>query len=395
MSRRHRTAVTGAMLVGAVLCGATLRAAPYRPAQDDVVLEVLARPSSVARLTTRANGATSSEDALQRRVRALIELARASGDPRELGRAEALLKAAPVVAPMPTERLVLQATVDQALHRFGAALETLDAVLAREPLHAQALLTRATVLQVQGKTGLAARDCTMLARASRPLVATTCTASVESLRGRGHQAYVVLEFALRSSGSESPELLAWSWSVLAGIAERAGRADDADAAYRAAVALAPDNPYVLAAYADRLLDAGEPDVARALVAGRRANDNLFLREVIALHRLNDAGAAEAITALAARYALAQQRGEALHLREQGRFELDVRGDAGRALELAIGNWKVQREPIDARLLYEAAVAADNATQAAVARRWLEAAGIAPEYVHGRSSHDARFARAST
>jgi hypothetical protein len=85
----------------------------------------------------------------------------------------------------------------------------------------------------------------------------------------------------------------------------------------------------------------------------------------------------------------------LHLREQARFELDVQGDAGRALDLAIRNWQVQREPIDARLLYEAAVAAGNASQVAEARRWLEAAGIAPEYVRGRSSRDARFARAST
>jgi hypothetical protein len=90
MSRRHRTAVTGAMLVGAVLCGATLRAAPYRPTQDDVVLEVLARPSGVARFAIRAKNPASSEStegALQRRVRELIELARTSGDPRELGRA--------------------------------------------------------------------------------------------------------------------------------------------------------------------------------------------------------------------------------------------------------------------------------------------------------------------
>jgi tetratricopeptide (TPR) repeat protein len=290
---------------------------------------------------------------------------------------------------MPTERLVLQATIDQALHRFDAALRNLDAVLARQPLHAQGLLTRATVLQVQGKLDLAAHDCSTLARMTRPLVATTCTATVESLRGRGRQAYLLLDFALRSAGPEPADLLAWSWSALAGIAERDGRGDDADEAYRAALEFTPDDPYIMAAYADRLLDAGRPDDARALVAGRRSNDNLFLREVIALHRLRDPGAARATTELSARYALARRRGEALHLREQARFELDVLGDSARAFELASRNWQIQREPADARLLYEAAVAARHAGEAAEARHWLEAAGVAPAYVRRNGSSLAR------
>ena len=51
----------------------------------------------------------------------------------------------------PTEVLVLRATIRQSLHDFDTAIADLGTALAREPRHPQALLTRATVLTVQGR----------------------------------------------------------------------------------------------------------------------------------------------------------------------------------------------------------------------------------------------------
>jgi hypothetical protein len=95
-----------------------------------------------------------------------IAQARASGDLRFLGYAEAVL--APGVAestPTPAPAaLVLQATVQQSRHEFAAALRTLDRSLAVAPGNAQAWLTRATVLRVLGRYSEAQVACTEFAR---------------------------------------------------------------------------------------------------------------------------------------------------------------------------------------------------------------------------------------
>ena len=49
----------------------------------------------------------------------------------------------------------------------------------------------------------------------------------------------------------------------------------------------------------------------------------------------------------------------------------LQADAGRALALAQSNFAVQREPADARILMEAALAARQPAAAAPAREWLQ------------------------
>jgi Tfp pilus assembly protein PilF len=274
-----------------------------------------------------------------------------------------------------TEGLLLQATVDQSLHRFDPALRRLDELLRRQPLHAQARLTRATVLQVRGRLEEAARDCALLGRSAPALVATTCSAGVASLQGRGAAAYRSLEQALRTHVLEPAPVIAWSRTVLAGIAERAGQPRIAARNYLAALALDPDDAFARAAFADLLLDTGDARRALQLSAARRDNDALLLREALALDRLADLRRTAAVSELAARFALAHRRGETLHLREEARFELQLRGNARLALDLARRNWRVQREPADARILLEAARAAGDREQEVIARGWLREAGI--------------------
>ena len=66
----------------------------------------------------------------------------------------------------------------------------------------------------------------------------------------------------------------------------------------------------------------------------------------------------------------------LHLREEARFELEVRGDAATALGLALANWKIQKEPSDARLVLQAAVAANDPAAAADVLAFIEKTGLA-------------------
>ena len=50
------------------------------------------------------------------------------------------------------------------------------------------------------------------------------------------------------------------------------------------------------------------------------------------------------------------RGDRIHLREEARFVLAIKNSPDEAVNLARDNWDVQKEPLDARILLEAAVA---------------------------------------
>jgi Tfp pilus assembly protein PilF len=168
--------------------------------------------------------------------------------------------------------------------------------------------------------------------------------------------------------------------VLAEIAERNGDDVAATTQYRAALALDARDRYLRAAYADYLLDHGDAGAARELTADAWTDDNLLLRQALALAGLASPQRATVIATLADRYAAARERGDAVHLREEARFELHLQHDPRRAIELAVANWAIQKEPADARVLLEASLATGDRTHEQVARAWFRRAGVADDYV---------------
>ena len=120
---------------------------------------------------------------------AAIEAARETGDPRFLGQAQAALAPWWTAADPPPAALLLRATVKQSQHDFSGALADLDRLLAARAGDGQALLTRATILTVQGRYADAQRDCAKLLRLASGLVTTACFAGAASLNGDAAGAY--------------------------------------------------------------------------------------------------------------------------------------------------------------------------------------------------------------
>ena len=99
-----------------------------------------------------------------RLARGYLELGRVTGDPRYAGYAQAALAPWWDLNQPPQEVLVLRATLRQRVHQFDDALADLATVLIANPRNAQARLTRATVLQVQGDYEAAREECRALTR---------------------------------------------------------------------------------------------------------------------------------------------------------------------------------------------------------------------------------------
>ncbi|TMH68752.1 MAG: hypothetical protein E6H48_04230 [Betaproteobacteria bacterium] len=363
-------------LIALLLYSGTVGAAPYVPENDAIVLERLpeqADPSlkTLKRMRAALRVNPSNLDVAVPVAKRAIEAARATGDPRFLGQAQAALAPWWTTIDPPVPALLLRATLKQSQHDFVGAIADLDRLIATAPAGAQARLTRATVLAVTGQYDKARRDCASLTTLASPLVVAACDAAPASLSGDAESAYHNLTQSLERPG-EAPSLREWGETLAAEIAARRGDAIGAETHFRAAFALDPGDAYLRAAYADFLLDQGRSRDALPLVRDGTKNDSLLLRLALAEQELPDERAAfdRHRSELAARFEAARARGDSLHQREEARFRLAIENDARAALALARENWKVQREPADLRVLREAAHAAGDAAMIRMVDNWM-------------------------
>ncbi|MEO7433377.1 MAG: tetratricopeptide repeat protein [Dokdonella sp.] len=373
----------GVALLAAIVCSwaivTTGHAAPYRPASDDLVLEHLP-PALLAIRQLRGAAAPSAGpqnlDAVLASAQHYVELGQTYADPRAYGYAQAALGEWWTRDDGATSALlVMRARILQFNHRWAPALGQLKVSLAADPFQPDAWLLVASIEQVQGNIPAAQAACLKLLPMADPLVGATCVAITGSLSGRAESAEQLLAGALTRPTAGGKAVTVWAWTTLAEIRARRGEDDGALAAFHSALALEPDDVYARSALADLLLDQGRNAEARAALGDPQQADALLLRAAIAAQRDGDADADQLRGNLDERFTEAHERGDETHLREQARFALDVKHDDAHALELAVRNFGVQREPADARILLESALAAKQSDAAKPALDWMRTTGI--------------------
>ena len=380
-----------ALALALCLAGAGLAAtaAPYTPASDTEVLERVASrkldPAARERLALRQALARQPNDldSATRLAWLHFEAALADGDPRHAGQAQAAL-ATWWADPAPPARVrVLRAVLAQYEHRFEPALADLGAVLAADPTDVQARAWQAAVNMVRADYTAARQSCAQLAPHTTRLSAAACTAQVDAATGRAAAAVAALRAALAEDVVATAEERVWALTRLAETEERLGAFAAAEAAFTDGLAqsrkVGRDDIYLLAAYADFLLDRGRPAEVVTLLKDRGRADVLLLRQALAAQALGDPSRDKLSAELAARFAAAAQRGDTTHAKEEARWLLGLRADdaaaKARALTLAVQNFGAQREPADARLLLEAALVQRDRAAAAPALKWRSDAGI--------------------
>lgn len=355
-------------------------AAPYAPKHDATILEHLPLPSKAARRELRGLRAELDADPQNltlatRLARRYISLGRAQADPRYNGYAQAALAPWWDLAKPPLDVLILRATLLQNRHEFDAALADLSLALSINPRNPQAWLTRAVILQVQGKGTEAMASCRRLAGMTDDVIVVTCLSSAASRSGQSLSAYRLLRETLSAADDMQPTVELWALTVLGEIAASLGRHGDAENHFLSALRLKTRDVYLLSAYADFLLDRGRAQEVSELLADEARVDGLLLRLALAKQRLNADGLGRHVRSLAARYAAGRRRADTAHGRDESRFKLHLLAEPNAALAIAKENWQVQREPWDARLVLEAALAARAPEEAVEVVEWLKKTGL--------------------
>jgi predicted Zn-dependent protease len=362
------------------LAAAPALAAPRIPASDAEVVERLPYKASdpANRELRRLREALASDprnmESAVRLSRRYFELAAAEGDPRYIGYAEAVLRPWTQQQEVPAAVKMERALLRQYRHDFEPALADLDGVLAADTDNIEAMYWRVAIFMVQAEYAKARDGCLQTEPYATELSVIACTATVDGVTGHARAAYQALTAALAKHPTGNADQAQWVQTRLAEMALRMGDRPVAEKHFRAAMAAGEPDGFVLAAYADFLLDENRPAEVVPLLRDWVRSDILLLRLALAESRLKLPAAAEHVAALRERFAAAALRGDRLHLQEEARFELALRGDAGRAVQLAAENYKVQREPRDARVLLEAAIAARKPAAAKPALDWMQSAG---------------------
>lgn len=356
------------------------QAAPYVPKDDSIVLEHLpVRPSDpVARelrqLRAQLAANPRRRDTALRLAERYFALANSEGDPRYVGYAQAALKPWWDITAPPLDALVMRAILKQYSHDFSGATQDLTAATREDPENARAWSWRAAIDMVQARYEQARKDCLALQNIESDLYAAGCLAYLDGTTGKAAAAYRALSEAFARSGDTSPEVKVWVLTRLAEMSLRMGNAKQAEEHFRAAYFEPVNDQFLLAAYADFLLDQGRPDEVVPLLVDWFRSDILLLRLALAEKALKAPKAAEHLEALRSRFDAAALRGDKLHQQEEARFNLTLLGNKEKALALAQENWKLQREPRDARILLEAALAMKDPAAAQGALDWLERSG---------------------
>lgn len=303
-------------------------------------------------------------------ARDYIALGRLNSDPRYYGYAEAVLAPWLKSTNEHPDVLVLHATILQNRHDFQSALADLKSVVTRNPRLPQVWLTLAAIYEVQGDYSAALRSCLALARFSNSLAASVCMNSALSLSGQAQFSYDQLVRVVSNTIGD-PEELTWAYTLLGELAERLNQVKEAEGWYKKAIAQDRRSVYLLATYADFLLNHNRTDEIIELLEGETRTDPLLLRLTLAEQRSQHKDFIQHAGLIEDKMAAAKARGDTVHQGDEARFTLHVLKDAEAALRLAISNWDVQKEPRDARILLETALAAKQPDSALPVVKFIE------------------------
>ncbi len=294
----------------------------------------------------------------------------AKSDPRYSGYAQALLLPWWSLNDPPLSTIFLRAKMREIEHNFNGALTDLEGVLKSDPNFVEALLTQARVLRVTGKIDEAQVCCKKLRKLTTELIATACSSQLLGLIGQAETGYrELLNVKERSPKAQIP-VMTWISQILSDLAFQLGKLTEMEAHLRDGLKWDPSDTELLGSLADFLLDSERPKEVVSLLKDRIEWDKLLLRLALAEQRLKSPKLNEHKEMLLERFDSYSRRRMPVRQREETQFIMYLLDSPKQAIFMAKDNWENQRQPIDARLLLESALVAEDNQTIDEVRQWV-------------------------
>lgn len=355
--------VRGLFLCLAVLGAFGAEARVWTPESDHTLILELTPDRPPGLVTAPPPSLDSALDEAKRQLALLVR----TGSP---GAAVAVQNLVSPWLDQSSRAVLLLARSQQHQHQFDLALQTLQRYPAEPPHHLEAALLQASILRLQGNYPAALDACARIP--ARLPESELCRWPIRSLQGELPAAVAAL--SVLSLPAQAPTLAHWRHSELAEMHERLG--DDEQALRHWLSALKQDSKdlFTATAASDLLIRLGRADAALQLLQDLPPRDTVLIRRAAARKALNQDDWEPLAEQVWQRLQIAEQVHGQAHPRELAQIAL-LKGQSLPALEWAQRNWQEQKEPLDARLLIQAAIAADRTSAAEAVRQWLWQTGL--------------------
>lgn len=397
-THRHRcdafTPISGAAVTA--LLGGFLAVSPvvaqerFKPAASAVVLSASVhaakgRPDSLRALDQAWRAQPQNLPTALAYARAVFTLGLTEGDLRWYGSAKAALKPWWTVADLPAEANFLRGLVKQGFHDFQEGLQDINRGIALEPARAEFWSWRFALHLLLADMTAAQKDIEEMGRLLGAEEADVYRAVLLYRTGQPLAAVAMLSRALRSASYQDPSSQDWLGFHLGEAQRVAGQPARALDVWSQRLKASPQSHLIRLSLADLLNQQGQyreaKTIAMAATSGGNApnspatlTDALLMQAVLASRGLKDPDEGRLASQLEARLQSQALRQEALIERPKLIYQIAYGRDLKAGLALSIDNWQLQKEPPDALLFVQAALALGQARAAEPVVKWAEKTG---------------------
>ena len=365
----------------ATLSTTAMAQARYRPADAAVVLTSSVHAKSGQDGSLRAldqawRAQPNNLDASLAYARAVFVTGLTEGDLRWFGSAKAALAPWWQATDLPAEAYFLRGLVKQGFHDFDAGLQDINAAIAREPKHPEFWSWRFALHLLLADMAAAQQDCDEIARLFGPQEANVYRAVLRYRTGQPQPAIDQLKALMKAADFQDASSQDWLGFHLGEAYRVAGQAELAIAVWRKQLQASPRSHLLRLSLAELLNQQGLHREAKQLSMQETPTNALLMQALLAARALHDADESRLASLFEARMQAQALRQEPLIERPRLIYLISYGKDVAAGLALSVDNWKLQKEPPDAVLFVQAALALQQPRAAESVLAWAENTGYA-------------------
>ena len=311
-------------------------------------------------------------------ARAVFTLGLTEGDLRWFGSAKAALAPWWTAADLPADGYFLRGLIKQGFHDFDAGLKDIERAIALEPRRAEFWSWRFALHLLRADMEGARQDTEEIARLFGAQEADVYRAVLLYRTGQPLPAVQILTRAIRLPDNQDASSQDWLGFHLGEAYRVAGQPAQAIALWSQRLKASPQSHLIRLSLAELFNQQGQYAQAKTTALHKAdmgsLTDALLMQALLASRGLKDPDEARLASQMGARLQSQALRQESLIERPKLIHQIAYGQDVAAGLALSIENWRLQKEPPDAVLFAQAALALGQAKAAEPVLVWAKKTG---------------------
>jgi tetratricopeptide (TPR) repeat protein len=307
-------------------------------------------------------------------ARAVFTLGLTEGDLRWFGSAKAALTPWWQSADLPADGFFLRGLVKQGFHEFDAGLADINQAIAKDAQRAEFWSWRFALHLLLADMAAAQQDILEISRLFGPEEGNVYRGILLYRTGKPQPATELLSAALKAKTFQDTSSQDWIGFHLGEALRVGGQSAQALAIWQKQLKANPQSHLLRLSLAEMLNSQGNYRQAKQIATTESASDALLMQALLASRGLKESDEKRLASLIDARLKSQEMRQESLIERPKLFYLIAYGKDPAAGLALSIQNWQLQKEPPDALLFIQAALAVNQPRAAEPVLIWSEKTG---------------------